>query len=72
MSKKLFLDFAKCIIIQIHWLFDTIVDFCFGLYYSKKTKRVPPVKNKLLLESGVALGEKIRLLRFMLLIQYII
>lgn len=60
MLKQVIVDFMICMIVQIHWLFDTIVDFWFGLYYNNKAKRVPPVKNKLLLESGVSLAKKIR------------
>lgn len=58
--KKLALSFAKCIIIQIHWFIDCIVDFIFGLYYDSKVQKVPPVKNKLVLESTVNLAQKIR------------
>ncbi|XP_043470659.1 fatty-acid amide hydrolase 2 [Leptopilina heterotoma] len=60
MLKQMVVDFMKCMIVQIHWLFDIIVDFCFGLYYDSKVQRVPPVKNKLLLESGCSLAKKIR------------
>jgi hypothetical protein len=48
-------------IIYLHSLFDCFVDFVFGMYYDHKAKRVPPVKNNLLLESAVSLAEKIRL-----------
>jgi len=58
--KKLFWDLFRCIIIQLHFFFDSIIDFIFGMYYDKKAKKVPPVKNKLLLESAVSLAEKIR------------
>lgn len=59
-AKKLFINLLKCIIIQIHFIFDYIVDFMFGLYYDNKAKRVPSVKNPLLLDSAVTLAEKIR------------
>ncbi|XP_071649227.1 fatty-acid amide hydrolase 2 [Temnothorax longispinosus] len=58
--KKLCWDLLRCIIVQLHFLFDSIVDLAFGIYYDKKAKKVPPVKNKLLLESAVSLAEKIR------------
>ncbi|XP_011875142.1 PREDICTED: fatty-acid amide hydrolase 2 [Vollenhovia emeryi] len=60
LAKELFWKLLRCIIVQLHFLFDTIVDFAFGMYYDKKAKKVPPVKNKLLLESAVSLAEKIR------------
>ena len=58
--KKLFWNLVRFLIVQIHWMFDSVVDFAFGLYYSGKQRKVPPIKNKLLLESGVSLAEKIR------------
>ncbi|KAJ8673613.1 hypothetical protein QAD02_004875 [Eretmocerus hayati] len=58
--KTLIIDVIKFIFIQIHALFDCVVDFAFGLYYDSKAKKVPPVKNKLLLESTVSLAKKIR------------
>ncbi|XP_012527396.1 fatty-acid amide hydrolase 2 [Monomorium pharaonis] len=58
--KKLCWDLLRCIIVQLHFLFDSIIDFAFSIYYDKKAKKVPPVKNKLLLESAVSLAEKIR------------
>ncbi|KAK2585700.1 hypothetical protein KPH14_010313 [Odynerus spinipes] len=59
-AKKLFMDILRCIIVQIHSIFDCVVDFIFGLYYDNKAKRIPPVKNPLLLDSAVTLAEKIR------------
>lgn len=59
-AKKLILDLLRCIIIQVHCIFDYVVDFIFGLYYDNKAKKVPPVKNPLLLQSATALAEKIR------------
>lgn len=58
--KKWCLGLLRCIIVQLHFLFDNIIDFAFGMYYDKKAKKVPPVKNKLLLESAISLAEKIR------------
>lgn len=58
--KKLCCDILQCIIIQVHFLFDCIVDFVFGIYYNPKAKKVPLVKNNLLLESATSLAEKIR------------
>ncbi|XP_066588942.1 fatty-acid amide hydrolase 2-B-like [Prorops nasuta] len=58
--KNLFFELLHCIIVQIHWLFDCVVDFVFGLIYDSKAKKVPPVKNPLLLESAISLAEKIR------------
>ncbi|KAL6424911.1 hypothetical protein ACFW04_010053 [Cataglyphis niger] len=56
----LFCDILRYIIIQLHFLFDCIVDFIFGIYYNRKAKKVPAVKNSLLLESAISLAEKIR------------
>ncbi|XP_012273208.1 fatty-acid amide hydrolase 2 isoform X2 [Orussus abietinus] len=58
--KKLACDFLRCLIVQLHCFFDCFVDFIFGLYYKGKEKRVPPVKNDLLLDSAIVLAEKIR------------
>ncbi|CAL1678283.1 unnamed protein product [Lasius platythorax] len=58
--KKLCCDILRYIIIQIHFYFDCIVDFVFGIYYDSKAKKVPAVKNDLLLESAISLAEKIR------------
>lgn len=60
-TKKCCWDLLRCIIVQLHFLFDSIVDFVFGIYYDKKAKKVPPVKNELLLQSAVSLAEKIRM-----------
>lgn len=53
--------FLRFVIVQLHFLFDCILDFAFGLYYDKKAKKVPAVEQKILLESAVSLAEKIRL-----------
>ncbi|XP_031786537.1 fatty-acid amide hydrolase 2 isoform X2 [Nasonia vitripennis] len=58
--KKLAIDIAKCIFIQIHWFIDCIIEFIFSLYYDTKVQRVPPVSNKLLLDSTLELAKKIR------------
>ncbi|XP_018314545.1 fatty-acid amide hydrolase 2 [Mycetomoellerius zeteki] len=58
--KKSCWNFFRYVIIHLHFIFDSIVDFAFGMYYDKKAKKVPSVKNKLLLESAVSLAEKIR------------
>lgn len=58
--KMLFLEIIKCIFIQIHCLFDCVVDFLFGLYYDSKAQKVPPIKNDLVLESTKTLAKKIR------------
>ncbi|KAL0129364.1 hypothetical protein PUN28_004218 [Cardiocondyla obscurior] len=58
--KKLCWRLLKCIIIQVHFVFDCIVDFVFGMYYDSKAEKVPPVKDELLLESAISLAEKIR------------
>lgn len=50
----------KFIVIQLHCIFDYLVDFCFGLYYDQKAQKVPPVEDKLLLCSATELAEKIR------------
>lgn len=59
-GKKLCWTLLRCAIIYLHSLFDCFVDCIFGLYYKNKAKKVPPVKNALLLESAVSLAEKIR------------
>ncbi|XP_020280789.1 fatty-acid amide hydrolase 2 [Pseudomyrmex gracilis] len=59
-TKQICCTFLRFVIIQLHVLFDCIVDFIFGLYYDKKANKVPPVEQKLLLESAVSLAEKIR------------
>ncbi|XP_012224178.1 fatty-acid amide hydrolase 2 [Linepithema humile] len=58
--KKLCCNVLRYVIVQLHLLFDYFVDFVFGLYYNQQAKKVPPVKNNLLLESAVSLAEKIR------------
>lgn len=59
--KKYLIKFLRCIVVQIHCLFDCTVDFCFELYYNKnKQNKVPPIKDDLLLESGISLAQKIR------------
>ena len=58
--KKLVFEIAKCIFIQIRWFIDYFIDFAFGLYYDSKAKKVPPVTNKLVLESTISLAKKIR------------
>ena len=60
--KTLAIEVAKCIFIQVHWLIDCFINFVFGLYYDSKRQKVPPVKNKLLLESTTSLARKIRYL----------
>ncbi|EZA54716.1 hypothetical protein DMN91_006814 [Ooceraea biroi] len=60
LAKNLCWKFLRCMIVHLHSLFDCFVDFAFGLYYDNKAKKVPPVKNNLLLESAVSLAEKIR------------
>ncbi|XP_029038887.1 fatty-acid amide hydrolase 2-like [Osmia bicornis bicornis] len=52
--------FIKCLIIQFHRLFDCLIDFVFGFYYNNKSKKVPPIKDDLLLMSASELAEKIR------------
>ncbi|XP_032663090.1 fatty-acid amide hydrolase 2 [Odontomachus brunneus] len=58
--KEFFCRIFNYAIILLHVYFDYFVDFVFGIYYDKKIKKVPPVKNPLLLESSVSLAEKIR------------
>lgn len=57
---KLLYSLLRCIVVQIHILFDCIVDFVFGYYYQGKNKKIQPVDNQLLLDSAVAIAEKIR------------
>lgn len=54
------MDFLKCLIVQLHAIFDFLVDFFFGLYYDQDVKKVPPIRNNLLLMSASELAEKIR------------
>ncbi|XP_051172930.1 fatty-acid amide hydrolase 2-like isoform X2 [Leptopilina boulardi] len=59
--KKYLLQFLRCVVVQIHCLFDYAIDLFFEFYYNKnKVKRVSPIKNQLLLESGISLAQKIR------------
>lgn len=58
--KKYLIQFLQCVVVQIHCLFDCTIDLCFEFYYKNKVKQVPCIKNKLLLESGISLAEKIR------------
>lgn len=59
-SKMIAMDFLKCLIVQLHAIFDFLVDFFFGLYYDQDVKKVPPIRNNLLLMSASELAEKIR------------
>ncbi|XP_014467904.1 PREDICTED: fatty-acid amide hydrolase 2-like [Dinoponera quadriceps] len=59
-TKKVCFSILKYWIIQLHYFLDYIIDFVFGIYYDKKAKKVPSVKDPLLLESAVSLAEKIR------------
>lgn len=58
--KKLFFIFLRYVIVQLHHLFDCVVNCVFGFYYNDKAKKVPSVNDSLLLESAVSLAEKIR------------
>ncbi|OAD59959.1 Fatty-acid amide hydrolase 2, partial [Eufriesea mexicana] len=60
MSTKTLKNFLKCLFIQLHIIFDYLIDFIFGLYYNHKKQKVPPIKNNLLLMSASELAEKIR------------
>ncbi|XP_031833199.1 fatty-acid amide hydrolase 2 [Nomia melanderi] len=59
-SKKVSMDCLKWLFIQIHMIFDIFVDILFGFFYDGKVRRVPPVKNNLLLMSASELAHKIR------------
>lgn len=59
-AKKLLCCLLRFSIVQLHYIFDCIIDFVFGLYYDGKEKKIPPVKNQIILESAVDLAEKIR------------
>ncbi|XP_063990511.1 fatty-acid amide hydrolase 2 [Diachasmimorpha longicaudata] len=59
-SKKLLCSLLRCIVVQLHYIFDCVIDFVFGLYYNGKEEKVPPIKNPILLESAVTLAERIR------------
>ncbi|XP_057332323.1 fatty-acid amide hydrolase 2-like [Microplitis mediator] len=58
--KKLLASFLCCFIVQVHCIFDSIINFIFRIYYHGKDKKVSPIDDKLLLESAVDLAEKIR------------
>lgn len=60
-AKQICCTFLRFVIIQLHFLFDCIVNFIFSLYYDKKANKVPPVEQKILLESAVSLAKMIRL-----------
>ncbi|KZC11579.1 Fatty-acid amide hydrolase 2, partial [Dufourea novaeangliae] len=59
-SRKVSKDCLKWLFIQIHVIFDFLVDLFFGLYYDSKARKVPSVKNDLLLMSATQLADKIR------------
>ncbi|XP_043278396.1 fatty-acid amide hydrolase 2-like isoform X2 [Venturia canescens] len=58
--KQLLFKLLCCMVVQLHCIFDYVIDILFGIYYDGKEKKVPAVKNSLLLESGISLAEKIR------------
>lgn len=60
MLRKVSKDFLKWVIIQLHMIFDFLVDLFFGLYYEHSSKKVPPIKNHLLLMSASQLAHNIR------------
>nr|XP_033337006.1 fatty-acid amide hydrolase 2-like [Megalopta genalis] len=60
MSRKVSLDCLKWLFVQVHMIFDFLVDILFGFYYDSKAQKVPPVKNDLLLLSATELADKIR------------
>ncbi|XP_078037813.1 fatty-acid amide hydrolase 2 [Augochlora pura] len=60
MSRKVSLDCLKWIFVQVHMIFDFLVDILFGFYYDNKSRKVPPVKNDLLLLSATELADRIR------------
>ncbi|XP_076655334.1 fatty-acid amide hydrolase 2 [Halictus rubicundus] len=59
-SRKVSLDCLKWLLVQVHMIFDFIVDILFGFYYDSKAQKVPPVNNDLLLLSASELAHKIR------------
>ncbi|XP_053971085.1 fatty-acid amide hydrolase 2-like [Hylaeus volcanicus] len=58
--KKLIKEFLIWLIIQLHMIFDWLVDLLFGFYYDHSAKKVPPIKNDLLLMSASELANQIR------------
>lgn len=71
--RMMFKDFLVCVIIQLHVIFDFLVDLLFGFYYNGRTKKIPSIKNDLLLMSASELAERIRyLLLFIFLYPYFI
>lgn len=59
-AKKILTHILIFLIIQIHRVFDFMVDFLFGLYYNRMVQKVPPIRDELLLCSAVELAEKIK------------
>lgn len=59
-SRKVSLDCLKWLLVQVHMIFDFLVDILFGFYYDSKAEKVPPVNNDLLLLSASELAHKIR------------
>ncbi|XP_076664700.1 fatty-acid amide hydrolase 2 isoform X1 [Andrena cerasifolii] len=59
--RMMFKDFLVCVIIQLHAIFDFSVDLLFGFYYNGRAKKIPSIKNDLLLMSASELAEKIRI-----------
>lgn len=57
---KMIKNFVLFVLVQVHTIYDYVIDVVFGFLYDKKAKRVPPVKNELLLKSASELATKIR------------
>ncbi|XP_043261661.1 fatty-acid amide hydrolase 2-like [Colletes gigas] len=58
--RMILMDILKWLIIQMHMISDFLVDLFFGFYYWNKSKKLPPIKNNLLLMSASELADNIR------------
>ncbi|XP_026669099.1 LOW QUALITY PROTEIN: fatty-acid amide hydrolase 2-like [Ceratina calcarata] len=56
---RILVQILRFSIIQFHAAFDCLVHLVFGLYYDFNVKKVPPVKNDIVLMSASELAEKI-------------
>lgn len=58
---RILVKILRYLIIQLHAAFDCLVHLIFGLYYDATCKKVPPIKNDILLMSASELANKIRM-----------
>ncbi|XP_076751639.1 fatty-acid amide hydrolase 2 [Xylocopa sonorina] len=60
MLTRIIAQVFKCLFVQVHAVFDCMIDIIFGLFYNYNVEKLPPIKNNLLLMSASELAEKIR------------